>query len=283
MKKILITGKNSYIGTSVKNWLLKTPDQYEVDTIDLRNPEWVNEDFSRYDVIFHVAGIAHVSRKKRMKDLYFKVNTSLTIDVATKAKVDGVRQFIFMSSIIVYGSKNKVIDENTLPNPDNFYGESKLLAEKGLLGLESTNFKVAIIRPPMIYGRGSKGNYRRLSKFARVFPVFPDFLNQRSMLFIDNLSELIKLVIDFSSSGTFFPQNSEFLCTSKLVKEISKISNKRIVLVKFFNPLINALLITSIFSKIFGDLIYKIDLSKYDKMDYQIINFEDSVRLTEYE
>jgi nucleoside-diphosphate-sugar epimerase len=178
MKRVLITGKNSYIGTSVENWLLKTPDQYHVDTLDVKDPSWKDFDFSSYDVVFHVAGIAHVSRKKSMKDLYYKVNRDLAIEVAKHSKVSGVKQFIFMSSIIVYGdskASKRVITKETIPTPTNFYGDSKLQAENGIRPLESDSFKVVILRPPMIYGPGSKGNYSKLSKLAKITPIFPDY------------------------------------------------------------------------------------------------------------
>src|SRR6056297_1230510 len=159
MKKILITGANSYIGTSVEKWLLKEPEKYKVDTLDMKNHSWKEKDFSGYDVVFHVAGIAHVSSDPKMEDLYYKVNRDLAIETAEKAKKDGVKQFIFMSSIIVYGNsdiKNGVITINTIPKPANFYGNSKLQAEESILPLADESFKIIILSPPMIYGKGSK-------------------------------------------------------------------------------------------------------------------------------
>ena len=108
MKRILITGENSYIGTNVEKWLLKDGGKYHIDTINMRDPNWINFDFSKYDVVFHVAGIAHVSSKKKLAPLYFKVNRDLAIDAAIKAKREGVKQFIFMSSMIIYGKDNRV-------------------------------------------------------------------------------------------------------------------------------------------------------------------------------
>jgi UDP-glucose 4-epimerase len=196
MKKILITGANSYIGTSLEKWLERYPDRYSIDTVDMRSDEWKEKDFSKHDVVFHVAGIAHVSSDPKMEDLYYKVNRDLTIETAKKAKIEGVKQFIFMSSIIVYGdssniNRKKVIDKNTVPLPSNFYGNSKLQAEDGIRPLESDDFKVVILRPPMIYGKGSKGNYPKLAKMAQKLPVFPDIDNKRSMLHVDNLCEFI--------------------------------------------------------------------------------------------
>lgn len=162
-----------------------------------------------YDVVFHVAGIAHVSSDPKMEDLYYKVNRDLTIETAKKAKAEGVKQFIFMSSIIVYGdssSSKRVIDANTVPAPSNFYGNSKLQAEQGIKDLEADNFKIVVLRPPMIYGKGSKGNYPRLANISTKLPVFPDIDNERSMLHIDNLCEFIKVMIDYEEAGLFFPR-----------------------------------------------------------------------------
>ena len=185
MKKILITGANSYIGTSIENWLEKSPDEYIVDTVDMIDGTWKEEDFSKYDVVFHVAGIAHVSTDPKIEYLYYKVNRDLTIETAKKAKAEGVKQFIFMSSIIVYGDSShinhkRVINKNTVPTPSNFYGRSKLQAEEGILPLQDDNFNVVVLRPPMIFGKGSKGNYPKLAKMAQKMPIFPDVKNERS-------------------------------------------------------------------------------------------------------
>src|SRR5699024_7629467 len=175
-----------------------------------------------------VAGIAHNSSNPKLEDKYYQVNRDLTIEVAKKAKEDGAKQFIFMSSIIVYGTKNEFIDSNTKPEPDNFYGDSKLQAEEGILPLQDNSFNVAIIRPPMIYGKNSKGNYPLLSKFAQKSPIFPDYPNKRSMLHIDNLCEFLKLMIENEESGTFHPQNKELVQTSEMVQLIAEQHNHKI-------------------------------------------------------
>lgn len=284
MKKILITGKDSYIGTSLEKWLMKEPENYQVDTIDTKDGSWKEKDFSPYDVVFHVAGIAHVSADPKMKDLYYKVNRDLTIETAKKAKTEGVKQFIFMSSIIVYGdstSSKRVITRDTVPTPSNFYGDSKLQAEEGIRPLESEEFKVVIVRPPMIYGKGSKGNYPRLSKLARKTPVFPDFDNQRSMLHIDNLCEFLKVMIDHQESGLYFPQNKEYVKTSDLVSNISKVHGRNIHLTKMLNPVIRAFFSINTVNKVFGNLIYDQSISNYKTANYRIRSLKESVELTE--
>ena len=201
MKRILITGANSYIGTSVEKYLLQWPDEYQVDTIDMIDGSWRDKSFAGYDSVFHVAGIAHQDSGKiteERKKLYYQVNTDLAIETAKKAKADGVKQFIFMSSIIIYGAsarmgEKKVITRDTVPAPVGAYGDSKLQAELGIQPLHDENsFKVCILRPPMIYGPGCKGNYPLLSKIACSLPFFPDVYNQRSMLFVGNLCSFLR-------------------------------------------------------------------------------------------
>lgn len=288
MKKILITGANSYIGTSLEKWLLQWSADYSVETIDMIDGTWKNKNFSEFDVVFHVAGIAHVSTDPNMEELYYKVNRDLTIETAKKAKAEGVKQFIFMSSIIVYGDSShinykRVIDKNTVPTPSNFYGNSKLQAEEGIIPLMDDKFKVVIVRPPMIYGRGSKGNYPKLAKIAQKLPLFPDVDNQRSMLHIDNLCEFIRLVVENDDSEMFFPQNREYVNTAELVKLIAEAHGKTIRLTRVFNP---ALRIMGNFveqvNKAFGNLVYEKSMSEY-KENYRVGDLKESVRETERE
>jgi UDP-glucose 4-epimerase len=284
MKQILITGKNSYVGNSFENWLKNYPGEYKVNKISLRDDLWKNYDFSNYDSVLHVAGIAHVSTDPNMEDLYYRVNRDLSIEIAKKAKAEGVRQFLFMSSIIVYGDgskKRKVIDENTVPTPSNFYGKSKLEAEEGIQPLESDDFKIAILRPPMIYGKNSKGNYSKLAKAAQTLPIFPDINNERSMLHIDNLSEFLRLVINNEDSGLFYPQNKEYVKTSEMVRTIAEIHGKKIRLVKVFNPILKMMSDkVTIINKAFGNLVYDKRISRY-KEDYTIRDLKSSIESTE--
>lgn len=284
MKKVLITGKNSYIGTSLENWLMREPDKYKVDSIDMKDESWKDKDFSEYHVLFHVAGIAHVSSDPKMADLYDKVNRDLTIETAEKAKAEGVKQFIFMSSIIVYGdssSEKRVIDRYTEPKPSNHYGNSKLKAEEGIKHLESDNFKIVVLRPPMIYGKKSKGNYQKLAKMAKKIPVFPDIENERSMLHIDNLCFFLMSMIENEESGLFFPQNAEYVRTSELVRLIAELHGKKIWITKLFNPIVRLFYGIDVVNKAFGNLVYEKSMSEYDKVNYRIRNLEESIELTE--
>ncbi|SDO05983.1 NAD-dependent epimerase/dehydratase family protein [Alkalicoccus daliensis] len=284
MKKILVTGANSYVGKSLKNWLDQYPYAYSLDAISVRGEAWKEKSFSDYNIVFHVAGIAHVSSNPKMEEQYYKINRDLTVEVAEKAKNDGVKQFIFMSSIIVYGEsskESKVIDSKTQPNPSDFYGKSKLQAEEGISLLEDEKFKVVIIRPPMIYGKDSKGNYPKLAKVARKLPIFPNVDNQRSILHINNLSEFIRLMIEHEERGLFFPQNNEYVKTSDIVKTISEVHGKKIRLIRTFNPILIPLVgKIKIFNKVFGNLVYEMKISDYKK-NYRVHDFKSSIEETE--
>lgn len=257
---------------------MKEPDNFYVETLDMRDPNWKNFDFSKFDVVFHVAGIAHVSTKKSMKDLYFRVNRDLTIETALKAKESGVKQFIFMSSMIVYNSKETRITKDTKPNPDNFYGLSKLQAEEGILPLQSETFNVVVLRPPMIYGPGSKGNFPKLIKLAKKAPIFPNISNKRSMLYIDNLSNTTFNLIKRNESGIFFPQNTDYSCTSEIVNYFSKSVSHKICFTKLFNPLIGIFKkIVPALNKLFTDSYYDLLLSS-NVSEYSKVSLQDSLK-----
>ena len=290
MKKILITGANSYIGTSFEGYLRSNyENNYSIATVDMIDGGWREMDFSGYDTVFHVAGIAHSDNGKisaEKEKLYYAVNTDLTIEVAKKAKTDGVKQFVFMSSAIVYGEsapigKTKIITRDTPVAPANCYGDSKVQAEKGILPLSEENFKVVVLRPPMIYGKGSKGNYPVLAKFAKKLPFFPYVKNQRSMLYIENLCEFVRLMVENEEHGIFWPQNAEYSNTSELVKMIASAHGKKVRLLKGFGWALKILShCTGIVNKAFGSLSYDMSLSDY-RENYRVASLEESINRTE--
>ncbi|MBQ7957194.1 MAG: NAD-dependent epimerase/dehydratase family protein [Clostridia bacterium] len=256
--KILITGAGSYIGMCFDEFMKNFPD-YQVDTLDMLQKNWENEDFSSYDSIYHVAGIAHRKETEENAHLYYEVNRDLVIKVAEKAKKENVKQFVFLSSMSVYGVEEGVITKDTPPNPKSNYGKSKIQAEELLENLKSDSFKVAILRPPMVYGDGCKGNYQMLVKFAKMLPVFPDYENKRSMIHVDNLSAFVKNLIDGEKEGLFFPQDENYICTCRMVKEIASSMGKNMKLLKIMNPAVSILKkFTTQGKKAFGDLIYDI-------------------------
>ena len=291
MIRILITGANSYIGTSFANYLAQPEfvGKYQVTTLDMIGDAWRSHDFSQYDTVYHVAGIAHSDNGKISDErakLYYAVNTDLTVECAKKAKEAGVKQFIFMSSAIVYGDsapigKEKLISRDTLVNPANCYGDSKVQAENGIRPLDCDTFKVVILRPPMIFGKGSKGNYPLLSKLARKLPAFPKVENKRSMLYIGNLVEFVRLMVENGEHGTFWPQNPQYSNTSEVISLIAKAHNKRCVLIPGFGWALKLMShATGLVNKAFGNLAYDQTMSVY-KEPYQKFSLQEAIEKTE--
>ena len=280
MKRVLITGAGSYIGVNVENWLKRTPDLFQVESVDTFGDNWKQADYSQYDVVYHVAGIAHVNADPKMEPLYYKVNRDLTIEIARHAKAAGVKQFIFMSSMIVFHESQKLGEEmltfDTKPEPNGFYGDSKLQAEIGLKELECDTFKVCILRPPMIYGPNSKGNFLRLGWLATKTPIFPAWHNKRSMLYIDNLAECVKQLILLERSGTYYPQNKELADTVAIAKFFAKKYNHKLWISRIFNPFVR---LGSFFlqplNKMFASYYYDPKMSEYD-FEYQIVSQDES-------
>lgn len=293
-KRVLITGANSYIGESFKTYAEMHYPNITIDTVDMIGEAWKIYDFSKFDTVFHVAGIAHAdtgSINEKEKQKYYAVNTDLAVETAVTAKSAGVPQFIFMSSMIIYGDsapygKRKVIDEDTIPSPTNFYGDSKWRGDVGVRKLADDNFHVAVLRPPMIYGHGSKGNYVTLSKLAKKLPFFPNIENKRSMLYVENLCEFVCLLALSGEGGIYFPQNREYTKTVEMAKSIAKTAGKNIYTVKALNPAVAVMChfpgkIGTLVNKAFGNSIYDQKLSSYNGLDYRVTNLQDSIQRTE--
>ena len=282
MIKVLITGAGSYVGESVRKYILSTSTDFQIDAVDTMGDNWKKADYSQYDVVYHVAGIAHVNADPKMEPLYYKVNRDLTIEVAKHAKAAGVKQFIFMSSQIVFHESqslnSEVLTAETKENPNGFYGDSKLQAELGIMPLEDENFKVCILRPCMIYGPNAKGNFPRLAKLATKVPVFPCWHNKRSMLFIDNLAEFVKQAILRELSGTFYPQNRELADTVEIIRFFAKASGHKVWITRLLNPFVwlGSFVLQPI-NKMFATYYYDPEMSKVD-FDYQLVSFEESLK-----
>ncbi|MBO4378805.1 MAG: NAD-dependent epimerase/dehydratase family protein [Clostridia bacterium] len=283
---ILITGEDSYIGTSFTRYAAGFP-QHTVHSVSVRDDDLAGVDFSNIDSVFHVAGIAHVdygNPSEELKQLYKKVNTELPVNTAKRAKAAGVRQFIFMSSSIVYNkprNKTDCIGPDTEPTPNSEYGYSKLNAEKGLLALSDENFRVCIIRCPLVYGPGCKGNYPTLAKVARRLPFFPKIDNERSVLFSGHLARFVMLLIENHESGFFWPQNKEYVSTSDLVRKIAQAHGRHILIIPGFNWLfrIAARYNHSVRSAV-NSCAYDQQMSQY-KQDYRPLSLEETIAVTE--
>ncbi len=270
--RILITGKDSYIGTSFERWVEQYGDTYIVDTIDVRDDAWKQQSFAGYDSVLHVAGIVHLNPKKIDESLYYKVNRDLVVELATKAKSEGVTQFIQMSTMAVYGLEGKIdeeviIDKNTECNPTSAYGKSKLQAEQELNKLSCETFKVVIIRAPMIYGPNCPGNYAKLERLALKTPVFPMIENKRSVLHINKLCQDIKRYVDNVVYGVFLPQDKQYINTSVLVKELAYKNGRKVYLSKGAGLLIKIIgKRVNVINKVFGNLTYEYSMPEIDDM-----------------
>lgn len=291
MKNILITGANSYVGTSFENHLKQWPDRYHIDTMDMVDGSWKERSFRGYDVVFHVAAIVHREKSKydpKQAEIYDRVNTRLAVETAQKAKADGVKQFVFMSSASVYGltapfGREIIITKDTPINPVDNYGVSKAKAEEGLRQLEGDGFKLTVVRPPMVYGKGCRGNYCAMAKLAKILPIFPRVENRRSMLYIGNLIELIRLLVDDEAEGVFCPQNNEYVNTSDMVDLIARANGRKILQIRGFGWALKLLRpFTDMVDKAFGSLCYDRELSGY-REDYCIWDLQASVLETEKE
>lgn len=273
----MITGAKSYIGESLSHYLMKWPEEYTVHTLDVVGDGWKKADLSGYDAVFHVAGIAHQKETAENRDLYYQVNRDLALELAQKVKQAGVGHFIFMSSMSVYGMDEGVITPQTVPNPNSHYGRSKLEAEQGLEQLADSDFSVAILRPPMVYGKNCRGNFQQMRKLVMSSPVFPDLDNRRSMISIGNLCSFVRLILDNGDKGVFCPQNREYVNTTHMAKIIADAAGRRVWFsrvgglgVKIMIPMVG------IARKAFGSLIYQ-DCEKHD-FSYCVESLEESVR-----
>jgi UDP-glucose 4-epimerase len=299
MKRVLITGCSSFVGNGVESRLRKVNEErgevcYEVERVSLRGDAWKGLDLAGVDAVVHTVGVAHADVGKVDEEgqkEYFRVNCDLAVEMAKAAKEQGVRQFIYMSSMLVYGAggsvgSRRVISRDTVPAPENFYGESKLAAERELGKLEDEEFRVAVIRAPFIYGKSCKGNYLLLEKIAARTRVFPNIRNERSMLYIENLGEFVRLLIEAGSGGVFFPQNREYGATSELVRLIGEARGRKIALWRCLNPLVYAAALVpgkigKMAGKAFGNLVYEQEMSRDGVSEYGVYSLEESIVITE--
>lgn len=284
----MITGENGYIGNSLINYIKKynrvhqNHEVYKLDCISVRGNEWRKIDFLNYDVILHAAGVVHQKERHTTFELYKKVNVELTLEIANKAKNSGVKQFIFLSSMSVYGINSGTITRETIPKPTTYYGWSKLEAETRLKEMEDDCFRISIVRPPMVYGKGCKGNYTRLSNFAKIMPFLPVISNQKSMIYIENLCEFLRVLISEQKYGVFFPQNEEYVCTSEMCNLIAKLQGKRVIQINGLSDMILKLTKKNKFlNKVYGNLVYESSISDLDNTPYCVENFLNSIRKTE--
>ena len=283
--RILVIGKNGFISKCFQSYMQRYP-KFIVDSISARDNQWKKYDFRGYDAVYNTTGLAHDNARKGTREQFMALNAKLPYELAVKAKESGVKIFINMSSLIIYGEMSELgsfnlITHKTKPIPAGIYGESKLAGEDAIKSLEDDIFKVAIIRSPLVYNENAVDNFLKLKKFALTFPVFPDIENARSMIYSDNLCELVKLIVGNNKGGYYYPQQEIHICTSKLVKDLAQSSGSKIWLTCLFNPVIYILSKRLLFMrKVFGSLAVDLRESNYFEGKYRVVSYKESIERT---
>ena len=286
MKKVMLVGVGGYIGGKFTEYINKNYPDWQVDAVDSMNSKWADADFTGYDAVYNVSGLAHANARQGTEEQYYAVNGQLPIDIAMKAKAEGVPMFVQMSSMVVYGDMSglgdeKTIYEDTVPAEPTIYGKSKMMAERGLQKLIDETFQVAIMRPPLIYSEYARDNFPRLVNFAKKMPIFPKLKNQQSMVYVDNLCELIHLIIENNKGGIYYPQQECYIETSKIVKDIADAVGNKMWQTNIFNPL---LILFSKWEKLafihkaFGSITYDMNISNHFDGKYRVVSYEESIR-----
>ena len=281
---ILIIGENSYIGNHVDLWLTK--HGHQVTQLDVLTDAWKSYDYSKYDAIVHVAGIVHRPECNDW-ELYKRVNADMPVAIATMAKEQGVRQYVYFSTMGVYGIEKKLkpnrIDENTPLNATGMYSRSKLMAEEGLNVLNDEGFIVACIRPPSVYGKGCKGGYiTGFASIVRKLPIVPKAYKdvKQSFIYIDNLTELVRLIIENHLDGAFCPQDDKAINANELMKAIANGIGKKYHESRFLGIIVRILHFLPIVKKAYGGIEYARSLSTINGIEYVIVPFEEGMRRT---
>lgn len=224
--KILITGKNSFVGAGFKK-LSQFRDVEEISLYDNR-PEDI--DFRNIDVVLHLAAVVH-QKKKIPEHLYYDINRDLCLRTARCAKNAGVKHFVFLSTVKVYGESagNVIRTEDSPCHPNDPYGKSKYEAEQALHEIEDSDFTVSVIRSPVVYGEGVKANILSIIKLIDHFYFLPlgKIANKRSFVYLGNLVAYIDAIIGRREPGTFIASDDASLSTTELVEMISNELGKR--------------------------------------------------------
>ncbi|MBQ8240268.1 MAG: NAD-dependent epimerase/dehydratase family protein [Bacteroides sp.] len=286
MKKVMLVGVGGYIGGKFTEYIHKNYPDWQVDAVDSMNRKWAEADFTGYDAVYNVSGLAHANARQGTEEQYYAVNGQLPIDVAMKAKAEGVPMFVQMSSMVVYGDmsglgEEKNILEDTVPAEPTIYGKSKMMAERGLQKLVDETFQVAIMRPPLIYSEYARDNFPRLVNFAKKMPIFPKLKNQQSMVYVDNLCELVHLIIENNKGGIYYPQQECYIETSKIVKDIADAVGNKMWQTKFFNPFLKLFSKwdkLAFIHKAFGSITYDMSISNHFGGKYRVVSYEESIR-----
>ena len=226
MKKILLTGTSGFIGSY---FIQKYERRYDIKSFSFLKDDINSLDCSETGVVFHLSALVH-QMGGASKEEYERVNVTQTLLLANKAKENGVGHFVFMSTVKVYGEESDgVYAETSECHPQDEYGESKLKAERELSKLEDENFKVSIIRTPIVYGYGVKANIKNLISLVDKAPILPfgGIQNKRSMVYVGNLCHLADKIVQERKSGIFLASDDEPLSTTKLIELIANELGKK--------------------------------------------------------
>jgi UDP-glucose 4-epimerase len=279
MKNILLTGSNGFIG----NYFIKNyQNKYTINTFSFLNDNFTKLNLKDIDTIIHLSALVH-QMGGVSKEEYEKVNVTQTLELANKAKESGVKHFIFMSSVKVYGEETNIAyTETSKCNPQDEYGKSKLKAEKQLLYLENDNFKISVIRTPIVYGYGVKANIKNLINLVKKVPILPlgKIENRRSFVYIGNLCHLIDTIITKQKSGIFLASDDKSISTTRLIELIATELNKKIYLIKipFFESLLK-LVKPSFHKRLYESLEVDNSITK-KKLDFEnIYSVKDGIKL----
>lgn len=278
MKKLLITGSSGFVG---RYFIKKYKDNYEIKTFSFLKDDINSLDYNDVDVVFHLSALVHQMGGANKKE-YERVNVTQTLQLAKKAKESGVEHFVFMSTVKVYGEEtDSVYTEKSICNPEDEYGKSKLKAEFELQRLEDKDFKVSIIRTPIIYGYGVKANIKNLVNLVSKLSLLPfgSINNKRSMVYIGNLCHLVDVLIHQKQNGIFLASDDEPLSTSRLIELIAKNLNKKIYLIKvpFFESLLK-ILKPSFYKRLYGSLEVDNSITKEKLNLKNPYSVEDGIR-----
>lgn len=271
MKKLLIVGVHSYIGTFFKQYIqqnIKYDFPYEITMISASDGEWKKTQLCSFDVILHLSALVHKKEKKNMKQQYDKINHRLPVELARRFKKERKgkeSQFIFFSTAAVYGSKIEEVTKQTKTAPETYYAKSKLAAEKELWKMREDSFHIAIIRPPMVYGAGCKGNFTKLVLLSKFALFVPAINNKRSMIYIENLCEYISIIIKKQLEGIYHPQDKKYICTIEWMILMRKLQGKKTGKITVPNCILDFLKNhIRIINKVFGDFYYEREIDYTD-------------------
>lgn len=261
-KTLMITGASGFIGT---NFIERYKDKYKIVLVDLLKVKPEEIEFKNVDTVLHLAALVH-QMNGAPREKYFEVNTELTRKVAEAAKKNKVKHFVFYSTVAVYGTHGSlneklILTKESKVNPKTPYAQSKWEAEKILKNLESNNFKISILRPPMVYGENCPGNMKKLEKLVKALPILPfgNDENKRTLVHIDKLLEITKEVIDKEILGIIIPKNDEDMSIREIVENIAKEQNKKLYLIKLSKYVLKILhaVESSVIESLYGDLRFK--------------------------